>query len=258
MDVRTSDAILHVTGSPVEGAPTVLLLHGWATTSAVWAPTLARWTGSESVHALDFRGTGYSDKPDTGYTIARFAADVVDVIDALGARVTLVGHSMGGLVAQRVALDHPDKLDRVVLVSPVPAGGVPLPPEDRAFFRSLAGRAEGMRTVLGSMMAGGTCPDFDALHAASASVHPACYLESLDAWSGASFADELSGISRPVHVVSGGAETVLSPELVRAQVVDAIPGATFEVLEGVGHYPQWEAPDRFVQVLRAAVRPGGA
>ena len=249
MDVQTDGTTLHVAGTPRQTGKNVLLLHGWATTSAVWAPTRDRWD-REGLLALDFRGVGYSDKPDTGYTIERFAADVVDVIDAIGAPVQLVGHSMGGLVAQRVAIDHPDKLDRVVLVSPVPATGVPLPEEDRAFFRSLAGRAEGMQTVLSSMMAGGTCEGFDQLHAASASVHPACYLESLDAWSGASFADELGRIDLPVHVLSGGAETVLTPDLVREHVAERIPGASFAVLDGVGHYPQWEAPDRFVTALR--------
>jgi pimeloyl-ACP methyl ester carboxylesterase len=68
-------------------------------------------------YALSLRGHGDSERPSSGYTIPDFAADVVAFMDLMGlAQVTLVGHSMGSLVAQQVALDAPERVMRLVLV----------------------------------------------------------------------------------------------------------------------------------------------
>ncbi|TNE91314.1 MAG: alpha/beta fold hydrolase [Deltaproteobacteria bacterium] len=252
MDVRGTQVTLHMRTREGSGTK-VLMVHGWATSSAVWQPVLERWEGDEALYALDLRGTGFSDKPATGYTLEAFATDVADVLAALDEAVVLVGHSMGGLIAQRVAIDHPDKVKRLVLVSPVPAGGVPFADEDLAFFRGLAGRAEGMATVLGSTMAE-PCANFDALHQASATVLPAAYLESLDTFRLANFADELPKLRAPTRVIGGDKEQILSPAVLEAAVVGLIDGADLQLVEGSGHYPQWERPEAFTRMLEAAVR----
>ena len=92
-----------------EGEPTTLLIHGWAVSGRVWRPILDRWpAGAGKVLAPDLRGTGWSSKPREGYGIDDYAGDIVRLIDTLGLRdLALVGHSMGGTIAQRVALALP-------------------------------------------------------------------------------------------------------------------------------------------------------
>jgi pimeloyl-ACP methyl ester carboxylesterase len=95
----------------------VLLLHGLASSAQTWnlvAPLLAR---SFRVIAVDERGHGGSDKPDAGYDLPTFVADVHAIVQALGiTQVALVGQSWGGHVALQYAVDHPDMVTQVVLV----------------------------------------------------------------------------------------------------------------------------------------------
>src|SRR3954470_15609262 len=104
-----------------EGAPTTLLVHGWGVPSTVWDPVLERWPAEAGrVIAPDLRGGGWSSKPREGYTLADDTKDVVALIDALElSDVVLVGHSKGGAIAQRVALERPGTLRKLVLVCSV-------------------------------------------------------------------------------------------------------------------------------------------
>ncbi len=233
------------------GKISTVLLHGWATTGRIWAPVLRRWPDTAGgVVALDLRGAGWSHKPDQGFSTQDYARDVIAVLRQLSGPVTLVGHSMGGQIAQWIASQAPELVSKLVLVSPVPAGGVPFADADVAYFKSLAGRADGMRTVLSSMMV--VSPD-DAtvagLVADSATVTPSAYLQGFDGWRGADFADLLGGIKAPTVVLGGGAEQPLSPEVLKAAVVGLIPGALFVEIPDVGHYPQFEAPEVFAETL---------
>jgi 3-oxoadipate enol-lactonase len=110
-----------------------------------------------------------------------------------------------------------------------------------------------MRSSFASMM---VLPVSDADRAdildQSATVTPACYVEAFDAWRGADFADQVGRIAVPTTVFGGSAEQPLNPGVLQAGVVNLIPGATFQAIEGAGHYPQYEAPDRFSKALFAA------
>ena len=98
----------------------IILLHGysdsWFSFSRVLTP-LARET---RVYALDLRGHGKTDKPATGYLMRDLAVDVVAFMDAKGiAKATVIGHSMGGFVAQQVAFAAPKRVSRLILVGTV-------------------------------------------------------------------------------------------------------------------------------------------
>jgi pimeloyl-ACP methyl ester carboxylesterase len=104
------------------GDEPVLLLHGYSDSAHSFAPILpllpARWR----VLAPDQRGHGDSDRPRDGYSMEQLAADAAALLDATGAgAATVVGHSMGSLVALRLALDHPERVARLVLVGSTPA-----------------------------------------------------------------------------------------------------------------------------------------
>jgi haloacetate dehalogenase len=106
--------------------PAVVLLHGYPQTHYCWrriAPELAR---SHRVVALDLRGYGATRAPaggplGEGYSKREMAADVVSMLDALGLeRAAVVGHDRGGRVAYRMALDHPERVERLVVLNIVP------------------------------------------------------------------------------------------------------------------------------------------
>jgi pimeloyl-ACP methyl ester carboxylesterase len=120
-DVKLSTGIRmhYAEQGELRGEP-IILLHGysdsWFSFSRVLTP-LARET---RVYALDLRGHGKTDKPASGYLMRDLAADVVAFMDAKGiARATVIGHSMGGFVAQQVALAAPKRVSRLVLVGTV-------------------------------------------------------------------------------------------------------------------------------------------
>lgn len=240
-----------------EGAPTYLLIHGWAVSGLVWEPILERWPASAGrALAPDLRGAGFSSKPREGYTLDNYAGDVVALIDALElSDLVLVGHSMGGCIAQRVALDRPDALRSLVLVSPVPASGVPLGDEHIALFRSLGGHREGVEQVLSMVMA--KRPDeavFERMVRDGATVCLEAFLDGFDAWRTASFGDRVGDIRAPTVVLGGTDEQPLNPAFLQAEVVDKIPGARFVALDGSGHYPQAEATEALLRHLLDAAK----
>ena len=122
IDVGTADAPLRIhvatwAGSP--DAPPLVMLHGIWDTWRIFARVGAALAAERTVHALDLRGHGDSDKPETGYAIEEYAADVRGVLDALGlARADLLGFSLGASVATRLAADTPERVARLLLEDP--------------------------------------------------------------------------------------------------------------------------------------------
>src|SRR6266852_3389161 len=103
---------------PGSALPPILLLHGLASAARIWdlvAPLLA--ARGYIVTALDQRGHGESDKPDTGYDFATILADDAAAVQALDIeRPVIVGHSWGAMVALEYAVRHPDAVTALVLV----------------------------------------------------------------------------------------------------------------------------------------------
>jgi pimeloyl-ACP methyl ester carboxylesterase len=122
IDVGTADAPLriHVVtwSGPPEATP-LIMLHGIWDTWRIFARVAAALAAERPVHALDLRGHGDSDKPETGYAVEDYAADVRGILDALGiARADLLGFSLGTLVATRLAADTPEQVARLILEDP--------------------------------------------------------------------------------------------------------------------------------------------
>lgn len=252
MDVTLSDNHrLHVRGFG-NGDPTLLLIHGWSVSGRIWDPLVSAWPASAGKLVIpELRGAGKSSRPAEGYSLDDYTSDVVGLIDALSLKqCVMVGHSMGGTIAMRVALKRPQSLAKLVLISPVPAGGAPLGPEDPAHFRAAAGRRDGPQQLLESFM--NRKPSGQLLHGLvddAAGVSIDAFWGGFDAWRTAAFAESISKITTPTVVLGGEAEQLAPPEFLRAEVVAQIPGATFIPMSGVGHYPQIECPVLLASLL---------
>ena len=97
------------TGAPA--APPLVLIMGWGGDHTAWALQVPAFAAGHRVIAVDNRGAGQSEVPDGSYSIPGMAADVAGLMDALGlARAHVCGASMGGMIAQELALRHPERV----------------------------------------------------------------------------------------------------------------------------------------------------
>ena len=114
--VETNGIKLHYLERPGDG-PTLLLAPGLAAGAHFYLTLLDHLAPRLHVIAFDLRGRGASDKPDTGYTMADHAADMVGAMDALGIdRVAFGGHSFGGLLTYVMAAYYPERIERGVVI----------------------------------------------------------------------------------------------------------------------------------------------
>jgi pimeloyl-ACP methyl ester carboxylesterase len=125
--VDTGEVRLHaVIGG--EGPP-LLLVHGWPQTWYQWRLVMPALARDFEVIAVDQRGIGLSDKPRDGYELGTLAADLVALMDALGhQRFAMAGFDTGMFIADAVAADHPDRVDRLVVGEAFIPGVTPSPP----------------------------------------------------------------------------------------------------------------------------------
>ena len=131
MKIASNGIQLHVEEQG-SGDLALIFLHYWGGTSRTWRKVMAALPTSYRSLAIDQRGWGRSDAPRSGYSLTDLADDAQGVIDALGLnRYILVGHSMGGKVAQLMAARQPAGLIGLVLVAPAPAEPLDLPIEAR-------------------------------------------------------------------------------------------------------------------------------
>jgi len=95
----------------------IILLHGYAETSHMWLPLIARLADKHTVIAPDLRGFGETSAPDDGYTKAAMAQDIHALTKSLEYdRIRLVGHDIGLMVAYAYAAQYPSEVDRLVLM----------------------------------------------------------------------------------------------------------------------------------------------
>jgi non-heme chloroperoxidase len=233
------------------GPRTVIAVHGWMVSSRVYDDLIAAIdpTGLRII-VPDLRGAGDSDKPATGYTIERYAQDILGLADDLGVgNFTLIGHSMGGTISQWIAAHAPGRVDGMILLCPVPASGVPFPPDAAALFRN-ADNAGAHTAILGMACTNLSHASRDHLLAAAATVPTSCIAEGFDAWALANFADKLSAITARTLVVATD-DPFLPPAFLRQAVVAPIAGARLAVLHGTGHYPAAERPSETAALVEA-------
>jgi pimeloyl-ACP methyl ester carboxylesterase len=249
-----------------DGAPALLLLMGLGANGRIWAPAVRRFAAmGYDVLTVDNRGSGRSDTPARPWTTRTMARDAVALLDALGLdRVHLVGASLGGMVAQEVALGHPERVRSLVLGCT--SGGLPrvdLMPRRGLLDVLVAGaraarppasldeRVDGfLRFSVSPAFARDCPPDAEARRAVAAMLeHPVGAVgfahQLLAAGRHASWS-RLSRLELPVQVQHGTADRLI-PFAAGRELARRIPGARFEPIAGAGHALVLERPDEIVQ-----------
>ncbi len=243
--IDTGAAKLHVQQAGA-GAPALVFLHYWGGSARTWHPVIARLAPSAHCVAIDHRGWGTSSAPAHGYATADLADDALAVISDLGLDdYIVVGHSMGGKVAQLLATRRPLGLRGLVLVAPAPARPAVVPEAVLAGMRAAYASRESVIATLDGVLR--HAPLDDALREQVIEDSLAGAPAAKEAWPahtmGEDVSDGLDRIEVPVLVLTGEHDRVEPAELMRSHVVAHIPGATLEVVPGSGHLMPLERPD---------------
>jgi pimeloyl-ACP methyl ester carboxylesterase len=235
------------------GPRRVLALHGWFGSAEGWGDLPGLVDPERFTYAfLDYRGYGSRRDVPGQYRIAEISADALALADELGwDRFSVVGHSMGGSAAQRVLADAPDRVERLVGISPVPAGGVPLDEQSWALFDGAAEKPENRYAII-DLTTGNRLSRrwIDGMVRASLDASTVTAFGAyLPAWVRTDFAAEITGHPVPALAVVGEHDPALGAETIRATWLTHYPNARLEVLANAGHYAMYETPVRLATVL---------
>jgi 3-oxoadipate enol-lactonase len=237
----------------------VVLIHGHPFDRTLWRPQLTTLCDEFRVVAPDLRGFGHSPVTPHLVTMRELAADVEELLGALGIeRAAAIGLSMGGLVTMELAAAQPERYWALGLVATTTE---PPTPAERVARRERADAVErgGMQVLLDHMRTGVYGPDC-----------PAAVRERVDAMMSAAppagaaaalrgraerpdYRPLLAGLDIPAFVCAGSADPWSNQE-VTDEIIAHLKRSEPIVIDGVGHLPNLEAEDEFNEALRAFLR----
>lgn len=234
------------------GPRTVVLVHGWMASGAIF-DELIEVLDLEGLTLIipDLRGTGDSERSRGGYSLERYARDVLAIVEAEGVqRFTVMGHSMGGQIAQWIASEAPARVSGLVTICSVPASGAPLPPEARALFSTAAGDEGKLGTILDLACKLLPAEAKSRMVASAMKIDDACISGAFEAWTTGGFTERLGAITAPTLVLATD-DPFLPPAIQRAEIQQRIARARIAYLPGPGHYPLNERPVETAAIVSA-------
>jgi pimeloyl-ACP methyl ester carboxylesterase len=256
-----------------EGEP-IVLLHCYTCSGRWWDPMIPLLSGHHRVVTFDLLGHGGSEKPSSGYEIGSQSAAVAAAMNELGIRqATVIGHSMGGLVATSLAEQSSELVDRVVLIAtPAEPGDADLPFLAKLSRAPVIGEAiwrvklPGMvKSSYGDAFAPGADvsemfdnPDqvVDDLGDMTYKSYKESDSAADDFLDGGSVPSRLRTTGVPVLAIDGTEDQILDSEKVLADV-QTVPGARIVPIDGAGHSPNVEEPEATAEAILPFVDAGG-
>lgn len=257
VDLGGARLYYYAAGTRGQGEP-VVFIHGFPTSSYLWSGVLAHVPAGHRVVVLDLLGYGRSDRPNgRDVSVRGHAGRVVELMDALGINYAcLVGHDVGGGVAQEIAIRHPTRVSRLCLVDSVafdmwPGHEVKVARAMSALTRYLPAtwllsvlrtdllrgyvdRERGTRTIERYVRPFASADGRDAFFE---------HLTALDNADTVALEPRLRNVVQPTAIV-WGAEDPFLPSAIGERLRDEISGATLTVIPGQRHFVPEEAPDR--------------
>jgi 2-hydroxymuconate-semialdehyde hydrolase len=267
VDLDGAHLYYYAAGTRGAGEP-VVLIHGFPTSGHLWTEVVPFVPAGHRVVVVDLLGYGRSDRPRTRpVTIHAHADRTIQLFDTLGIReACVVGHDIGGGVAQSMAVRYPDRVSRICLVDSVAFDGWPgrevrlaravlpvarhLPPAwllpllRGGLLRGYADHERGAHSVAHYVRPFGGTEGRDTL---------VRHLVELDATETVGLAPHLKEVDRPAAIVWGEDDPFL-PTAIARRLREAIPHATLDIISGTRHFTPEEAPRRIGDVLATLLR----
>jgi 3-oxoadipate enol-lactonase/4-carboxymuconolactone decarboxylase len=238
-------------------APVLLLLHSLGTSLGIWDAQADILQRSFRVIRPDLRGHGLTSVTPGPYDMGQLARDALDVLDALGIETAHVaGVSIGGLVAQSLALQAPDRVRSLILVDTALA----IPPYEFWIERATRVRTEGLLPLMEGIVARWVtpaslkAPDTDGLRAMLLRTPPEGYAGAAEAIANADFTERSRAIAVPTLVLVGDGDQA-TPVASAKALQQAIAGARLEILPDAAHIPTVERPEAVLAAMQAFLSP---
>lgn len=239
------------------GPHAVLVLHGWFGDAHAFSP-IEPWLCVEtfSYVFMDQRGYGGMQAARGDYSIARVAADALALADTLGwTRFSVVGHSMGAMVMERIAVDAPERVRALVGIAPVPCGGIAYDAPTLALLEGAAQQLAHRRTIIDRSTGGRLPPawiDWKARYSAACST-PEAFAAYLHAWTQTDFSNAVRG-THPVKLLVGEHDPTFTAARMAHTYAQRYRTVSIEVLANAGHYPMNETPLALVAAMESFLR----
>jgi len=227
-----------------EGAPTLVFIHYWGGSSRTWSEVIGLLADRFRCIALDLRGWGKSDRHAQDYSLSAQASDVEHVIEAFDVEdFVLVGHSMGGKIAQILAARRPRGLRALILVAPAPPTPILIPDEQKRGMLDSYATPDGVRDAL-QVLTHRQLSDDQRRQVTEDTVGGAegAKIAWVSQGMALDISEQTAAISAPACIIVGSADQVESEAVLRQKLLALVPRARFEILEGVGHLSPLEAP----------------
>ncbi|MCF6766947.1 alpha/beta hydrolase [Thiotrichales bacterium 19S11-10] len=236
------------------GPYNVIVLHDWSQDVTSNDPIKPYLNQDKLTFAfVDVRGYGKSKNQVGNYTVSEVVHDITSLTDKLGwSKFSLVSHSMTGMVAQRAMIDIPNKLNRVVLTTPVPASGMNADEQTYKFFNDMVTNDETFKEG----MHGLTSAKYDdawakfKLSKNRQTVNPNAMLAYCKMWATTDFSNEMKELATPVFVICGKYDNEsLRLDAVESKFASWFSDLNTQVLD-CGHYPMQEIPVEYAYILQ--------
>lgn len=251
-----------------KGEIPIILLHGNFGSWHYWQPFLESLSTGYRAYAPDFRGCGDSQATEDGYDVASLCADIIQFADHLALdKFHLVGHSLGGAVAQQLAGSMPERIITLTLVAPAPASGMKMLQQassSSSFFSAenifqFLGHINMKRFAVSASIKKSMPGLQNRKHYLDLAIDDALkmdikafngFLAALTSWSGMGL---LKNFNFPVLIVYGDLDNVI-PLPALKEMQQTISNCQLHIMQNIGHSPQLEHPRAFNKLLCSFIR----